>query len=350
MQHKPTWNIHLLAALALILGLGLSPARPGLAYSGPLWFSSGPLRFQAGSAMDLVNAVNAYRAQYGLQPYSVDGGLMAAAQSQSDYQASIGACTHTGANGSSPAARGVAAENIACGPGMTPNDAINGQWTDQVHQSTLVGPETGTVGAGVAEANGLTYYTLDVNLGSGAFVARAAVQPASAGQADPPTATAAISIYIPPDFATSTPNSDGSIAHVLQYGETLVEIAQAYGISLPDLIAMNHLDPQKPVYFAGQVLIVRNAFTPTPFVTNTFTPRPPTRTPLPTRTLRPTRTAPPPQTPLPSPTATRPPLFRAPTLDDLGPVRPVMAYGFIIVCGVGLIVLIITSFLPARKS
>lgn len=300
--------------------------------------------------MDLINAVNAYRAQYGLTPYSVDEGLMAAAQSQSDYQASIGSCTHADANGNSPAERGIAAENIACGPGMTPNDAIYGQWTDQIHQATLVGPETGTVGAGVATANGVTYYTLDVNRGAGEFVARQAPNAASAAQAVLPTATQAASIYIPPDFATSTPNSDGSITHVLQYGETLIEIAQAYGISLPDLISMNHLDPQKPVYFAGQVLIVRNAFTPTPFVTSTFTPRPPTRTSLPTRTPRPTRTATAPQTPLPSPTATHPPLVRVPTLDDLGPNRPVVAYSFIVVCGIGLIVLVITSFWPGKSS
>lgn len=322
--------------------INAAPMRPAQA-SGPA------LIVQASSAMDLINAVNAYRAHYGLQPYSVDGGLMAEAQSHSEYQASIATCTHARADGSGPAAHGVSAENIACGQSLSANDAIFGQWTDQVHQATMVGPETGMVGAGIASVNGSNYYTLDVRRGTGEFIARAAVNPAPAGQAAQATDTPPASVNIPADFATSTPNTDGSIAHVLQYGETLVEIARAYGISLPDLISMNHLDPQKPVYFAGQVLIIRNAFTATPFVTTTFTPRPPTNTPLPTRTPRATRTPTQVVTPQPTATNTAVPLVRIPTLDDLGPTRPLMAYGFIAICGIGLIILVATSFWPSKR-
>lgn len=344
MHIKQPWNIVYLAALLALLIMGVTPARVGQA-SGNL------LPIHASSAMDLIGTVNAYRAQYGLQPYSVDGGLMAEAQSQSEYQASIGACTHSRSDGSSPAAHGVSAENIACGQNLTPSEAVFAQWTDQIHQATMVGPDSGMVGAGVASANGSNYYTLDVRRGTGAFIARAAVNNAPANQAGQATATPApATVYIPTDFATSTPNSDGSIAHVLKYGETLVEIATAYGITLPDLISMNHLDPQKPVYFAGQVLILRNAFTATPFITTTFTPRPPTRTPLPTRTLRPTRTSSAPLTPLPTDTQTPTPLIHIPTLDDLGSTRPFMAYGFITICAIGLLVLIATSFWPGRRN
>lgn len=342
MHTKYTWNIYILAALMALLCFGALPPSRGLANTND------PLP-QASSAMDLVNAVNAYRAQFGLQPYSVDGGLMALAQDQSAYQASIGTCTHARADGSGPAAQGISAENIACGQNLSASDAIQWQWTDQVHQATMVGPDSGQVGAGAVEANGMVYYTLDVRRGTGEFIARAQVNSAPAAQEV--TATSAPpNVAVPAGFATSTPNADGSIAHVLTYGETLVEIANAYGISLADLISINRLDPQKPVYFAGQVLIIRNAFTPTPFITTTFTPRPPTRTPLPTRTPRPTRTPSSPQTPLPTLTATAPPLVRVPTLDDLGPNRNVMAYGFIAVSAIGLVVLVITAFLPGKKG
>ena len=103
---------------------------------------------------------------------------------------------------------------------------------------------------------------------------------------------------------TLPPNDDGSITHVVKYGETLVDIAQAYGISLQELYDRNgSLSPTNPSYFEGDILIIRPAFTETPYVTQTYTPNPPTRTPLPTRTPRPTYTP----TPLRSPTATRTP-------------------------------------------
>jgi LysM repeat protein len=149
---------------------------------------------------------------------------------------------------------------------------------------------------------------------------------------------------------TSTPNADGSIAHVVKYGETLYDIAEAYGITLNDLISMNRLDPQNPAIFERQVLIIRVAFTETPFMTATFTPRPPTRTPLPTRTPRPTRTETVFHTPLPTRTDTPEPLIKVPSLEDLGPARKVMAYTFIGIGAVGLVLLLFTAFLPPKKE
>jgi LysM repeat protein len=322
-----------------MLGLMLAGAVMGAQPAG--------VQAQSGSAMDLVNAVNAYRASVGLEPYSVDSTLMAQAQAHSEYQASIQDCTHQRADGSGPGSHGIAAENIACGPGMTVQSAIYSQWADSVHLATMLGPSTGLVGAGAVVAGDVVYYTLAVNRLSGAFVAPALAGPRNeSGQAqDAPTQPAAA----PGGFATSTPNSDGSIAHVLKYGETLVNIATTYGISVNDLISINRLDPNNPVYYEGQVLIIRNAFTPTPFITSTYTPRPPTRTPMPTRTPRPTRTATVFETPAPTETSTAEPLVKLPTLQDLGPARPVLAYAFIGISVVGLVTLLVTA-LPFRRK
>lgn len=348
VHSKHIWNICILAALIALLSLSINPARPGLAYNRHAL----P---QASSGMDLVNAVNALRAQYGLEPYTVDGSLMSIAQGQSDYQASIGDCTHNRADGSSFTASGVSSENIACGQGISAEDAVNSQWTDQLHRSTMIGPDSGQVGAGATSVNGFIYYTLDVRRGSGSFTDRSAsssntttTNNATTGQAAPTSPP--VSDSTSGNFATSTPNSDGSITHILKYGETLIEIANEYGITLNDLISMNGLDAQKPVYFAGQVLIIRTAFTATPFITSTITPRPPTRTPGPTRTPRPTRTATAPQTPLPTWTATPKPLIQIPSLDDLGSSRRVMAYGFITVGVIGLAALAFFSFRPGKKG
>lgn len=151
-------------------------------------------------------------------------------------------------------------------------------------------------------------------------------------------------------IVTSTPNEDGSIAHVIQYGENLIDIANAYGISLAELTSMNGLDSSAPVYFEHQVLIIRVRFTETPFVTNTFTPRPPTRTPMPSRTPRPTRTITPVRSPQPTITATAEPLIKLPSMADLGPIRPLMAYAFIGISAIGLVVLFFTAFYPGRKD
>jgi uncharacterized protein YkwD/LysM repeat protein len=307
------------------------------------------VKAQAASAMDIISAVNAYRANNGLQPYDVDSGLMSLAQGQSEYQASIQTCTHNRADGSGPGNQGISAENIACGPDMNVQGAF-AQWTDQVHTATMLGPDSGQVGAGVATAGNMVYYTLAVRRLTGEFIARPPVNVEAASQNKSQQANPTQPPAVSGDIVISTPNSDGSISHIIKYGETLVEIAKAYNIPLSELIGINKLDPSKPQYFAGQALLIRLAFTATPYMTATYTPRPPTRTPLPTRTPRATKTPSPDYTQAPTQTVTATPAFRIPTLDDLGPGRTVMAYAFVAISAIGLIVLIFTAFLPGKRG
>ena len=143
---------------------------------------------------------------------------------------------------------------------------------------------------------------------------------------------------------TSTPNADGSVAHVIQYGENLIEIAQAYGITLSELYGNNpSLNPQNPKYYAGEVLIIRLGFTATPNISPTVTQRPPTRTLGPTRTATltrtpiPTRTA----TQIVTPTPTPPPPLLA--LND-----QTIGYGFIVVSAIGLLIVIFKGFIKTK--
>lgn len=94
-----------------------------------------------------------------------------------------------------------------------------------------------------------------------------------------------------PDY-TSTPQEDGSIYHVVRYGESLTYIAELYGLSVEELMALNFLTDAS--IFEGQGLKIRGPQTATPTQVLTPTERP-TRTPKPTRTPRPT---------MPPPTAT----------------------------------------------
>jgi uncharacterized protein YkwD/LysM repeat protein len=320
-----------LLGVSILVALAVSFAPPNPVYA------------QASSAMDLINAVNAYRASSGLEPYGVDSGLMSLAQDQSQYQASVLTCTHNRSDGSSPGDHGISAENFACGANLSAQGAIQ-QWADVVHTATMLGPTTGLVGAGVSSSGDNVYYTLDVKRLTGDFNYQPPASSNITSNQQDPTQPVIGSIVV------STPNSDGSIVHIIQYGETLVEIAEAYGISLNDLISLNKLDPKKPVYYAKQPLIIRLAFTLTPFMTTTFTPRPPTRTPLPTRTPRPTRTATPIHTAVPTRTNTAKPLVQLPSLNELGPARPILAYAFIAISALGLLVLVFTAFGPEKKE
>ena len=69
-------------------------------------------------ASELVAAVNALRASYGLAPYNVDPILMAVAQAQNNYSISIGSVTHYGPDGSRPRDQAIAAGYGGWGDGL----------------------------------------------------------------------------------------------------------------------------------------------------------------------------------------------------------------------------------------
>lgn len=84
---------------------------------------------------------------------------------------------------------------------------------------------------------------------------------------------------------TATPNPDGSIIHVVQSGQTLTDIAKAYGVTVEEIKKLNNLTGD--AIYVGDKLLIRTASTPTlasqPTRTSTST-RLPTSTPRPSRT------------------------------------------------------------------
>lgn len=120
---------------------------------------------------------------------------------------------------------------------------------------------------------------------------------AQAGQ-DAQTATPGV-----PGFITSTPGADGSIKHIVRSGEFLITIAQAYGISLDELLALNNLTAES-ILQVDQELIIRKATNPLPALTS-GTVIAPTATLRPSLTPQPSRT--PALTAVPTPTPTRGP-------------------------------------------
>ncbi|NUM45846.1 MAG: CAP domain-containing protein [Anaerolineales bacterium] len=275
-------------------------------------------------AYDLINGINILRASYGLPELEVSPNLMEAAQAQSNYQASNKTVTHLDETGATIVVRAVlygygggtssgvggseivVAENVYGAFGANAVTAIS-EWSQNPRDlQNMLNPHT-HIGAGEAINNGVVYYTLVV--GHLANAPGVGIE-ATPGSGDDPL------------FVVSPPRADGSIVHLVGFGQTLILIAEKYATTVENLLLLNNLNADS-VIFPGQELIIQlptngPTFTPSG---PTFTPNPttptvtvlptiePTRTPRPTRTLspedRPTSTLPPGSTTIP--TSTPPP-------------------------------------------
>ncbi len=217
------------------------------------WLIS-PLAAQAQSETpyDLVNEVNVLRALNGLEPYQIDPQIMAYAQQHSEYQAATMTSTHRHSDGSLSLDVGLI-ENVAGGDYgfVTVAIVVYEIWVDYGHRKTMTGYATGSMGAGMAVSDDGTtiYYTLNVRPG--------AANPATVV---PPAGT------VPPlvSWQTSAPGEDGSIIHVVSYGETLWSIAITYGVTIDEIRRLNGLADDSTVIYVGQKLMIRPAYTLTP--------------------------------------------------------------------------------------
>jgi hypothetical protein len=197
-----------------------------------LTLASSPGRVEAQSvpfnAYDLIGAVNALRAQYGLPNFNIVGSLMASAQGHSDYQASIETMTHYGPGGNTANERAAAAgysgrvsENIAVFT-LGFDDALSTilfeYWSDDLHMNTMINPQYLDVGAGVSVGGGRVYITMDAGWPSGNY-------PLPTRQAGTPganTTPGVSSTLVFEPILESTPLADGSIYHVVGYGQSLI--------------------------------------------------------------------------------------------------------------------------------
>jgi len=233
-----------------------------------------PSSAQAGDAWQLIAEVNALRAAYGLSPYEVNNALMSAAQTHSNYQASIGTWTHTGPGGTRPHDRAVAAgygggaqvfvsENVAMGINLSPSRTVNEMWQDAIHLETMISPNYTHIGAGAGQADGWVYYTIVVG-----YIAGSAGNGTSPEEQSPPSGTETSATQLPTvapiePIAIATPGADGSMQHVVQWGQFLENIAAAYEIELSDLLTLNGLSDQAIIY-PGDKLLIKAGSTPPP--------------------------------------------------------------------------------------
>lgn len=242
-------------------------------------FLSQPYRAQAGwvegtdaadSPYDVINAVNALRASYGLPPYTINSTLMAVAQNHADYMAATGKVSHTGFGGSSVTDRllaagyplagdlslgGFASENITSGSeDKTAQEVVNGWTSDAPHLTTMISPSLTEIGAGVSVHGGRVYYVIDCALPTDNGVAQPAVGTlvANSGLAPAPAG----GVIFPVDLVT--PNADGDVIHEVKAGQSLWQIAIAYDTTIDEIKRLNNLSDTN-IYPGNSLLIRMNA-------------------------------------------------------------------------------------------
>ncbi len=223
------------------------------------------------SAADVIAAVNALRASHGLPAYTVNSILMGTAQGQADYMASTGNIAHTGPGGVTVTQRLLAAgyplagdlslggfrsENIVAGYGMTPADAVQSWTGDSLHLETMLSTDLQEIGAGVADAGGMTYYVIDCARPTGSGVPQAYTPGAEASY------SAGLNEIIVP-VSMSTPDLNGDIVHMVQPGQSLWQIAIAYGVKIDAIRALNQL-PANYLIQPGDKLLIAHVGTATP--------------------------------------------------------------------------------------
>jgi LysM repeat protein len=249
-----------------------------------------PVQAQAGSAGEMLAEINSFRASNGLAPMEENTLLNLSAQNHADWIAETGIGSHYEDDGSDATDRAHAVgytgtyvtENWARGPQLTVYDCIYVSWNDPAHMDNMLDPNRKEFGAGVAvDSNNFTVYVVNFsNFDTNNSQPEDTTDGTDNTQDTGPTATIEPLVQ---GVVTATPGPDGTIIHVVQYGQTLWGIADAYGIALADLLALNNLTEDSAIWPDEQLVIFQGTgetYTPTP--TEIITEEP-TLTPSPTQ-------------------------------------------------------------------
>lgn len=215
---------------------------------------------------DLLTRVNNLRTSLGLAPYTVNGALSAAAQSQAQWMADNSLISHNRPDGSSPRSRASAsgypstdvAENIYGGT----NASADAAWTfwvnSPIHYAGLTNSRYQEIGIGSASGRDFTTFALVFGNPGGP----APGQPPSINNSSGAGAAA------PPSFVLGQ-NEQGFIMHQVQPGDTLGDIALLYGYTWDDIPYMkevNGLQDNRSLEIGAVFLVppYDGTYTPTP--------------------------------------------------------------------------------------
>jgi len=193
---------------------------------------------QSGPAAEIFQLINEFRASQGLPPFQYNGALATAAQNHANWMAANVIFSHTGAGGSSPLSRAMAAgysgsvvENIVGGWSMSPRQGLIWWQNSPIHYNTLVTSSYPQAGVGFATNGQENMYVLVVGRPPGPYE--------NARRPESNVPSAAPLIITPIELAQ--PREDGSIVHVMQQGQALWTVAAYYDVDLAYLYLINGL-------------------------------------------------------------------------------------------------------------
>ena len=203
---------------------------------------------------DLFNRLNTLRARRGLPADIMNPALTLAAQNQADWLVATGMRTHFRPDGSRPSTRALAAgyvtQDWCCGENYymsidaTPDMVWNFWLWSSHHYLNLVNPRFDEVGFGMA-TNGRRYSYVMVF-----------------GNAPDP--------FAPPPTPTAIPVTSANVVtgdYMIQRGDTLMSIAQRFGVSMDALAAANRVVNPALIYPGQQLIIPGGASTANVVVT-----------------------------------------------------------------------------------
>jgi LysM repeat protein len=201
---------------------------------------------------EIFQLINQFRASRGLPPFQYNNVLATAAQGHANWMAENVLYSHTGAGGSTPLSRALAAgysgyviENIVGGTGMSPRQGLIWWQNSPVHYNTLVTERYPQAGVGYASNGQQNMYVLVVGRPPGPFEG-----PPSNAPTEPEPEPL---IITPIQLAESRP--DGSIVHVMQTGQALWTVAAYYDVDLAHLYLINNLTEEDVLHPGDQVTV-----------------------------------------------------------------------------------------------
>lgn len=304
-----------------------------------------PVLYPRGSALaatvtpgEMISLVNNLRASNGLPALIEDPILNSTAYATAQAMAANDVCAHIGGARDRIAAAGFgggaavfATENMACAASATIGD-IQQWWSDSVHMMPMNEARYTHVGAGAyTGSNGTTYYVLHAAYsGEGGAPSNASSPVEVPAQAEEPSEP-----LVEP-VVTATPQADGSIIHIVQYGQALDTIATWYGVTIAEIKSLNGMSSNN--LYVGDRLIIKIAPTVTITPTRTVTPHQPTRTP----SMTPTPTKP---VVVNTPTPTEKPgvMESLPKID-----RQWLGLGLLVISAIGLMLVLYYLFIRPR--
>ncbi|NMB62358.1 MAG: LysM peptidoglycan-binding domain-containing protein, partial [Chloroflexi bacterium] len=297
------------------------------------------------TAADLINLIQGWRATAGNSPLIEDPLLNVTAYDTAYTMAVQQLHTHIGnasgrisAYGYGDGSTVFCTENFAMSYGEADIAEIYGYWDDPDHRLPATYPYYKHVGAGVATTgNGWYYYVLHACYTSGGTYSPGTTTTTTTGDGTVVTATSPVSQVMIP-VVTSTPQSDGSVKHIVQSGQSLWSIAIEYGTKIDSIKQLNNLTSDS-IYNGQELLIYPAGSMPTPQPTPTTT-----STPVATRTLTPTSTA-----TLATATGEATPASSAASSRNNIPTQTIMGYAIVLISVVGLLTMLVNMSIKKIK-